>query len=80
MRKLASKVMGMPVRTAKPEGLVGLVDQLDSPAYSTSVGLLYWALSMHEHNLAPSSRSRRQKREPMIKLDGIKNFFKRLLP
>jgi len=80
MRKLASKVMGMPVRTAKPEGLVGLVDQLDSPAYSTSVGLLHWALSMQEHNLAPARRSRRQKGERNIDLDGIKNFFKRLIP
>lgn len=33
----------MPVRVARPENLIGLVDQLHSPAYSTSVGLLRWS-------------------------------------
>jgi len=47
-RELASQVMGLPARTAKPQNLIGLTDQLDSPAYSTSVGLLEWALLMSE--------------------------------
>ncbi len=79
IRKLASKVMGLPVRTAKPENLVGLVDRLDSPAYSTSVGLLHWALSMSAQDIA-LPRRRRTKGESNVNLDGIKNFFKRLLP
>jgi cell division protein FtsA len=52
MRELASQVLGMPVRVAQPENLVGLTDQLDSPAYATSVGLLQWALLMSESGLA----------------------------
>ncbi len=48
IRELASKVLGLPVRLARPENLIGLTDQLGSPAYSTSVGLLYWALLMSE--------------------------------
>jgi cell division protein FtsA len=48
IRKLASEVTGLPVRTAKPENLIGLVDQLHSPAFSTNVGLLNWALMMNE--------------------------------
>jgi cell division protein FtsA len=48
IRPLASKILGLPVRLARPENLVGLVDQLNSPAYSTSVGLLYFALAMNE--------------------------------
>src|SRR5512135_1777795 len=47
-RGLASRVMGLPVRIASPENMVGLTDQLHSPAYSTSVGLLYWAMMMSE--------------------------------
>ena len=31
-------VMGLPARIAKPQNLIGLTDQLDSPAYATSVG------------------------------------------
>jgi cell division protein FtsA len=46
MREVASRVTGLPVRIAKPENLVGLVDQLNSPAYSTSVGLIQWAMLM----------------------------------
>ncbi len=46
IREVASKVTDLPVRIAKPENLVGLVDQLNSPAYSTSVGLLRWAMLM----------------------------------
>jgi len=51
IRTLASQVMGVPVRVAHPENLLGLTDQLLTPAYSTSVGLLYWALLMTESNL-----------------------------
>lgn len=58
IRTLASQVMGVPVRVAHPENLLGLTDQLLTPAYSTSVGLLYWALLMTESSLnAKPSRS-----------------------
>ena len=62
MRTLASRVLGLPVRIARPENLVGLTDQLHSPAYSTSVGLLYWALMMSETGrpTAQAPRSRRK--------------------
>jgi len=32
--------MGVPSRIAKPQNLVGLTDQHDSPSFSTRVGLL----------------------------------------
>jgi len=51
IRTLATQVMGVPVRVARPENLLGLTDQLLTPAFSTSVGLLYWALLMTETNL-----------------------------
>jgi len=41
---VARDILGIPVRLAKPENLLGLVDQIDSPEFSTSVGLLDWAL------------------------------------
>ena len=56
IRSLASNVLGVPVRIARPENLVGLTDQLGSPAYSTSVGLLHWALLMNEYRPAPGQR------------------------
>jgi len=56
IRRLASEVLGLPVRIAQPENLVGMVDQLQSPAYSTSVGLVQWASLMSE--VDPSSLPR----------------------
>ena len=49
IRTIASRVLGVPVRIAKPENLVGMTDKLDSPAFATSVGLLRWALRMNEY-------------------------------
>ncbi len=40
--ELARDVLEMPVRVAGPEGVGGLMDQLASPAFSTSLGLLLW--------------------------------------
>jgi cell division protein FtsA len=82
IRQLASQVLGLPVRTAKPENLVGLVDKLSSPAYSTSVGLLQWAAAMQDEEM-PSARHRprrRPKGENRMNIEPIKDWFKRLLP
>jgi cell division protein FtsA len=79
IRDLASKVLGVPVRIARPENLIGLIDQLNSPAYSTSVGLLNWALLMGES--APiTARGSSQPKGTSIDWEAIKNWLKRLLP
>jgi cell division protein FtsA len=43
LRRVASEVLNLPVRVAAPNTLKGLVDKLQGPAFSTSVGLLKWA-------------------------------------
>jgi cell division protein FtsA len=48
IRTVGSRVLGLPVRIAQPDNLVGMTDQLFSPAYSTSVGLLKWQMLMTE--------------------------------
>jgi len=78
IRRVASEVLGMPVRTAKPENLVGLVDRLHSPAYSTSVGLLRWAMTMHSHHMDPGHRG--SKGEKRMDFSVLKKWFDRLLP
>ncbi|MBN1303920.1 MAG: cell division protein FtsA [Anaerolineales bacterium] len=79
IRRVASEVLGMPVRTARPENLVGMVDKLQSPAFSTSVGLLQWALTMHDNDfgMEPGRRSRGR---PNLDLSIVKNWINRLLP
>jgi cell division protein FtsA len=81
IKRLASETLNLPVRSAQPENLVGLVDRLNSPAYSTSVGLLHWAVSMQEEGKQIGrGRKRRVKGEKSMSLSGIKDLFKRLLP
>jgi cell division protein FtsA len=40
--ELGREVLQMPVRVASPAGVGGLVDNLLTPAFSTSIGLLLW--------------------------------------
>ncbi len=77
-RTLASRVLGLPVRIARPENMVGLTDQLHSPAYSTSVGLLYWALMMSE--AAPTASRGSRRKGGMSFVEFLRTWFKRLLP
>jgi cell division protein FtsA len=79
IRTLANRVLNMPVRLAKPENLLGMVDKLASPAYSTSVGLLQWATLMSEitpYTPGPGPRPS----GGGINWEKIKNWLRRLLP
>jgi cell division protein FtsA len=78
IKRIANEVLGLPVRTAGPKNLVGLVDRLDSPAYSTSVGLLRWAMTMHAHEISPGRGS--PKGEKRMDFNFVKKWFDRLLP
>ena len=77
--KVASEVTGLATRIAKPENLVGLVDQLPSPAYSTSIGLLQWAVMMNETIVPGIIYSEREYVESS-RLSSVMNWVKRLLP
>ncbi len=79
IRNLASRVLGLPVRLAKPENLVGMVDKLDSPAFSTSIGLLRWAFMMSD--VTPQVGRRRGGGQGSgIDWERVRNFLRRLLP
>ncbi len=81
IRGLASRVLSMPVRTGQPEKLVGLTDKLNSPAYSTSVGLLHWAAAMQSFPASTGQRmSARGPKGESENWNTIKNLLKRLLP
>jgi len=80
IRDIASAIVGVPVRVAKPENLLGMKERLDSPAYSTSVGLLYWATIMGE--FAPQGVQRQifQTEGGNQEVNKLKSFLMRLLP
>jgi cell division protein FtsA len=81
IRALASQTLNLPVRIAMPENLIGMSDKLQSPAYSTSVGLLKWALLMADIYLQPARQGMRiGPVTSAIEWDSVKNFLRRLLP
>jgi cell division protein FtsA len=44
IRRLAAEVLESPVRIGTPSGILGLGEQLNSPGFAASVGLLRWGL------------------------------------
>jgi cell division protein FtsA len=42
MAEIAEQIFDLPVRRAAPEGVGGLADHVDSPAFATSVGLVLY--------------------------------------
>ncbi len=81
IRSLASRTLNLPVRIAMPENLVGMSDKILSPAYSTSVGLLKWALLMTDIYVQPNRPGMRiGTTAGGIDWESVKNFLRRLLP
>lgn len=78
-RTLAARVLNLPVRLAKPENLTGMTDKLQSPIFSTAVGLVRWSALMNE--FSPEGRGKRA-----LGGDGspnwgrVKDILRRLLP
>jgi len=79
IKTIASEVLNMPVRVAQPENLLGLVDRLNSPAYSTSVGLLRWIMTMQDQDLS-IGRERRVKGDKRMGFGVVKKIIGRILP
>jgi len=53
IRRLAQEVVRAPVRVGSPTGVYGLTDQISTPAYATSVGLLKWGLEQEFEAVTP---------------------------
>jgi len=79
IKRVAGNVLDMPVRVAQPENLLGLVDRLNSPAYSTSVGLLRWIVSMQNQDLS-IGHERRARGEKRMGFGVVKKIIGRILP
>jgi cell division protein FtsA len=81
MRAMASQTLNLPVRIAMPENLVGMSDKIQTPAFSTSVGLLRWALLMTDIYVHPTRQNIRiGNATGGIEWESVKNFLRRLLP
>lgn len=77
--QFARKMLNCPVRIAEPENLLGMTDQLHSPAFSTSVGLLEWTVLMNTISYEKDNY-RKQLSQESVSWNNIINFLRRLLP
>jgi len=82
LRRVASEVLNLPCRVAAPGSLKGLVDKLQGPAYSTSVGLLRWAQQESQALLPRLHGKKRRGGHPGRSAAVSKglDIFKRFLP
>jgi cell division protein FtsA len=81
IKNSASKVMNLPARVAKPEEITGLVDKLNSPAYSTAVGLLRFAQRLESGTNSDGGPKRGRGKVEMPNVGkAIGDLFGRLLP
>lgn len=79
MREVASEVLQLPVRCSSPEGLRGLVEKLQEPNYSTTVGIMEWARVQDEQGLRDGHYRGGFSWED-FNLAYATDFLKRLLP
>lgn len=81
IRAVASRVLNVPVRVAQPQNLVGMIDQIQSPAFSTSVGLINWAIMMSEvGHPGTSRRTDRAGYKRGVDFSAVLNWLRRLIP
>jgi len=79
IRDVASEVLRLPVRLGEVDEPQGLVDQLRSPAFAASLGLLEWA-RLQEEQSRLTGRGLAGFSLPKFDLARAADFFKRLLP
>ena len=68
--ELAEKILGMPIRLGMPRDVGGLSDTVESPIYSTAVGLVMYVA---KHQAA----AREQEKSATLK-QGLKDVFRRI--
>ncbi|WP_373019080.1 cell division protein FtsA [Thiomicrorhabdus sp.] len=74
--ELAEEVFHMPVRLGYPQGVTGLTDEVNSPSYATTVGLLMYAKE-HVGDLAFEDTSSKSRIGTEDVFNRMKNWFKK---
>lgn len=77
---LAKDKLKLPVQLGYPQGIDGLVDKVDDPAFATAIGLIFWGLEMRgggeEGRLFLSSKMP----SSINTVNKIKSWFRNFLP
>lgn len=73
--ELGQDVLGLPVRVGTAQRVGGLVDNLSSPAYAASVGLLHWGMEHEGDDTGPAQAPNEWLKQLM---EGIGGFIRRI--
>lgn len=76
----AKRTLSMPVRVGIPHGITGLIDDIENPAYASSIGLLRYAINSSQANLSFSNSSPLDKLHLKGAFGKITDMIKSLLP
>lgn len=76
---IAREVFGVPARVGTPRGLEGLVDDISSPAYAATQGLILYGLT-DEGFSAARTKPVAGKKDVAGMADKVTKFFKNLIP
>ena len=73
MVEIAERIFDLPARIGKPSGVGGLIDVINSPVYSTAVGLIIYGYRTRE---ATGGRLSGVRRKPLWRLkEWISEMF-----
>ena len=75
--ELAEEVFHMPVRLGMPQGVTGLKEEVNSPSYATTVGLLMFAQNHLAAAKPEESRPNKKTQDVQSIFDTMKNWFKK---
>jgi len=78
--ELAQEVLGLPVRLGVPQLKNEALKDLNSPLFSTSVGLLYWMVLMNEYHPRMANAVKRTTNQAERFWSKINSAIKRFLP
>jgi cell division protein FtsA len=76
---IAKKVFGVPARVGYPKGLDGLIDEISSPAYAVSQGLILSGASDETFSASRRQISLKANKDGGI-FSKVTGFFKNLIP
>jgi len=77
MIRIAKEVLKMPGRIGKPRGITGLIEEIEGPAFSASVGGILYGIGLESE---PSKFSSVAKGRVSKVVKGITSWFKSFLP
>jgi len=78
--ELAKERLKLPVQLGYPQGIDGLVDKVDDPAFATVIGLIFWAMEMRSDKDEGRFFSISKTPTTHGAINKIKRLFKSLLP